>query len=214
MNTIKVCLIFSILLSIGSVFAQDIEHSMLQRAAERVYSDMREKIPEGDAVSFDRAKGNTQVRFNRMLAEKITSDGVYRLIDRENLPKLFEENLSQQDRVFDNENAPEIGVFTPVKWMILGTVESSVSMRRLKRFHSLRVNVSVDHLETGEVLNTSQFSLFVTEQPPVWFFLVNLGVSLLTLIIVNRLTKGYYAGWLSLVFLIENVVLAIWQFFM
>ncbi len=212
MNLTKVCLILSMVFAVGFVCAEDIEQTILQSAAEKVYSDMREKIPEGDAVSLAKPEGNIHVRFNRLLAEKITSDGVYRLIDRENLAKLFEENLTQQDRVFDNENAPQLGVFTPAKWLILGTIDVSSRNRRLKKFWQAGIDVTIDRIETGEVLLHSRFSIFRKEQPPVWLFMVNLGLTLLALIFANRATKGYYAGWLALGFLLENTVFIIWQF--
>ncbi len=214
MNTKRICCILLIVLSIGAIFADEAECTLIEHAVDRFYDEMRTRVPSGDAVSIAKASGKSQERFSHILAERITRDGVYRLIDRENLPTLFKENLSQQDRAFDNESAPKMGVFTPAKWMILGSVDSKTSMRMLKRFYSVEVNLSIDRIETGEVAHTVHFSLYQVQRPPFWFFLVNLGVTLLLLMILNRATKGYYAGWLSMGFLLENVLFIVWQFFL
>lgn len=214
MRKMKVFSSILLLLTMAMLCAEDAGQTLMERAVGHFYAEMREKVPSGDAISIAQADGSAQQRFNRMLARRITDDGVYRLIERENLPTLFQENLSQQDRVFDNENAPQIGVFTPAEWLILGSVEQSSTSRWLKKRYQIKVNVSIDRLETGEVLHNSHFGLYFDEQPPVWLFLVNLGVTLLLLIVVNRLTHGYYAGWLAGAFLVENALVVIWQFFL
>ncbi len=201
-------------LIVSYIHAVDVVEQLIDQAVERAYSEMRQKIPMGEVLRFSPAENDIGRAFDARLAVRISAAQEFKLVDHLNLHKLFKENMEQQNRIYDNGKTPEIGVFIPAKWLIISEVMLRQNTRMFKKRYELSVKETIDKIETGEVYLKSSFLLSHTDEPPVWFFLINLGASFLALFIANRVTRGYYAGWLSAGFLLENLLVIAWQFFL
>lgn len=208
----KQIFILLLILILLPLYSQNLKEEVFEEAALKAYLELEQELPDSAAIFIKDFENDKDNSFKIALSKMILTEDKFQLSDKENLEMLFQEAIAQRDVAFEGNTAPKVGNFLPVSWVILGQIKYNKSFNWGKITHELKVDFTVDHIETGRIeiktrLQTKRKSSISNFH---FFFIIILFLALIY--IINLLTKGIYINWLLLFSLIIVVGFTIWHF--
>ncbi len=196
-----------------SILYADIKMDLFTQATNDFYEYIDININNPETILINPTKDSDMLLFENLFLSIATQKKKFKLIQKEDLKKLFEENIELNEHSFDQTKTPKLGKLIPPNFVLDGVIQYQEKRILLKPVYVLSFNLKINNIENG----TTDLVFFKEYQkkwkPSIFLVLMIIAVFYVDLKIFNKLTKAYHAQKAFYVFIGSLVLILGWFYF-
>ena len=183
----------------------DYKNELYQTAYKEISISINEKVGSSGVFIYGDFMGNDGQNFSKFLFSELTRENQYHFINRENLKKIFYEQISLNDPIYEVQTNQI--KFKKPQWIIEGECNYTEKIVWWKKKSYLQIDFSLSNIQNGtnDIIFHKMYTKF-WEVPIIYSVLFVILIILFCRSLVQKF-KGYYN---FLIYFLGLIILAIY----